>query len=368
MGTENRRRLCLYCETWASGGIESFLFNVLTHTDLTGLDVELVAAQVKDSVFTRPLEALGVHFVELSGDPHRVSENHRRFSRLLERRRYDAVHLNLFQGLSLAYARLAAQAGVPIRIAHSHNADLRQSLTRSLKLALHRWGCRRYGGYATHRWACSEPAARFLFGAQSWQFIPNGIDTQRFRFDPSARQRVRRELELANAFVVGHVGRLCRQKNQGFLLEAFGAFHRQRPDSALLLVGEGEDRAALEGRARALGLEDAVLFYGPTDRVEELYWAMDCLVMPSLFEGLPVTAVEAQAAGLPCLFSQTIARSCALTPDAAFLPLEAGAAHWGAAIAGLQPVRDHTAAAQDVAAAGFDVTAVAQKVQKVWMG
>lgn len=367
MDTTGRRRLCLFCETWASGGIESFLFNVLTHADLTSLEIDLVAARMADSVFTQPLADLGIQFVELSGNTRKVKENRRLFRELLERRHYAVVHLNLFQGLSLAYAKLAAQAGVPVRIAHSHNAGLRKSPARPLKLALHRWGRWRYGRYATHRWACSGLAAQFLFGAQSFQFIPNGVDAARFSFDLQVRRQIRQELGLGDALVVGHVGRLCPQKNQSFLLDVFARLHRQQPNSVLLLVGEGEDRPALEAKAKSLGLETAVLFYGASHQVEELYWAMDCLVMPSLFEGLPVTAVEAQAAGLPCLLSQCVTRECALTGQTVFLPLDAGVQTWSETVLELISPADRAAAGDTVAAAGFDIHTVAERIRETWM-
>ena len=155
-------KVCIYCQKWESGGIESFLHNMLTHMDRTGLEIDLVADRLCPSVFTKPLETLGVRFVELSGSLRNIGGNRRRFARLLARRQYDAVHVNAFQGMSLAMLKLAKQAGVPVRIAHSHNTDLRPGPTRRLKLLLHRLASRRYTAYATHQWACSAAAAEFL--------------------------------------------------------------------------------------------------------------------------------------------------------------------------------------------------------------
>lgn len=365
MDTSGTRRLCLFCEKWASGGIESFLFNLLTHIELDGLEVDLVTAQLCQSVFTQPLQGLGVRFVELSGSPRRLRENSRQFRDLLRRRHYDVVHLNLFQALSLSYAKLAADAGVPVRIAHSHNAALRKSPGRPLKLALHRWGRKRFARYATHLWACSAPAARFLFGQDTpYTFIPNGVDTGRFRFDLQARARIRQELGCGDKLVAGNVGRLCQQKNQDFLLEVFARLRQDRPDSLLLLVGQGEDRGALEEKAKSLGLEEGVLFYGATDRVESLYWAMDVFLLPSRFEGLPVSLVEAQAAGLPALCSPAVTREVALT-QVDFLPLEPRL--WAQAIVNVKTM-DRPAAAGTVAAAGFDINDAARLVTEGYKG
>ena len=265
-------RILVYCESWASGGIESFLAGVLSRLGTEACRVDLVTAQLEPSVFTAGLEAAGVRFVELSGSQKRVFANHRLFRALLSENRYDAVHLNIFQGMTLYYAHLARQAGVPVRIAHSHNTALRKSRSRLLKLALHRLYARRYAPDATVFWACSQAAADFVFparllNARGWQLIPNGIETARFRFDPAVRTRVRRELGLDGAFVVGHVGRLVYQKNQAFLLAAFASLTPRLPESRLLLVGEGEDRPALEQRAADLGIADRVLFLGAARRV-----------------------------------------------------------------------------------------------------
>lgn len=361
-------RICVFCESWESGGIEAFLRNVLCPMDLTGLEIDIVAARLGESLFTAPLVARGVHFYELSGKANRTGPNHRAFRKLLAERRYDVVHLNLFQGLSLAYARLAKEAGVSVRIAHSHNTDLRQSPTRRLKLLLHRWGRDRYGADCTDFWACSRAAAEFLFGqGRAFRFIPNGIEADRFRFDPAVRAKVRRELGVGDAFVLGSVGRLCYQKNQSFLLDVFSQVLRRRPDSRLLLVGEGEDLPALRERAGALGITEKVIFYGLSDHVEELFWAMDAFVMPSRFEGLPVTAVEAQGAGLPCLFSDAVTQEVQLGAQAEFLPLTASADKWAGTLLAMKPPENREAGAAAVQKAGFGVQDVSRQIQEFYL-
>ena len=368
------RRILVYCESWESGGIESFLAGLLSRLDLEAFQVDLACAQLKPSVFTAGLEALGVRFVELSGSQKRVWENHRLFRALLETNAYDAVHLNAFQGMTLYYAHLAKQAGVGVRIAHSHNTALRKSLTRPLKLALHRLYARRYAPDATALWACSEDAARFLFpasvlNARGWQFVPNGIDTARFRFDPAVRASVRRELGLDSALVIGHVGRLTYQKNQSFLLTAFADLVQVRPESRLVLVGEGEDRAALEARARALGIEDRVIFHGPSTRVPALLWAMDVFAFPSVFEGLGIAAVEAQAAGLPTLCSEHVPREAGVTPLFTAVPLSQGPEGWARALLEAAKTQTDRAEAADlVYQAGFDVSEVAARTQEGFGG
>jgi glycosyltransferase involved in cell wall biosynthesis len=288
------------------------------------------------------------------------------FRKLLSERRYDVAHFNLYQGLSLRYVRLAKRAGVPVRIAHSHNTDLRKSFTRPLKLWLHTRARERYTGDATDLWACSGASADFLFSQREldqkgFQFIPNGIDTERFRFDPNVRETVRRELGLTDQFVVGCVGRLCYQKNQTFLLEVFAEVLKRHPKSSLLLVGEGELRGVLEEKAQRLGIEENVLFYGTSDHVERLLWAMDVLAFPSLFEGFGIVAIEAQAAGLPVVCSEHVPEEARCTDLVTVVPTNKEL--WADALTGRKAGQpDRAKGAEQVCSLGFDIESVAQRV------
>lgn len=283
------KRICCFCESWESGGIESFLASVYTHADLSELEIDIVTSKLLDSVFTARLEKLGIRFYQLSGSQRRLLTNHAMFRRLLRERHYDVLHINAFQSLSLYYAKLAMQAGVPVRIAHSHNTALRKSPLRWAKMLLHRMGRQYLGRYATALWACSRDAANFLFSqrdlaARGYTFIPNGIALSRFRFDPKQREAARAELGCSDGVLIGNVGRLCYQKNQEFLLDILPAILTREPRARLLLVGEGADEEKLRSRAAALNIADRVIFYGVTGGVERLLWAMDVFAFPSRFE------------------------------------------------------------------------------------
>lgn len=363
------RRVCCLVERWESGGIESFLYNVLTRMDLTQLQVDIAASSLGKSIFTQPLQELGIHFFELSGSQRGITENRRRFRTLLQERRYDVLHLNAFQGLSLSYLRMAREMGVPVRIAHSHNTALRKSPTRPLKLAVHAWAKERYAREATAFWACSRDAAEFLFPPRAlkqngFQFIPNGIDVARFRFNPAVRERIRTEMELEGKLVVGNIGRLCYQKNQDFLLDVFAEVVKQNPDSCLLLVGEGEDKPLLAQKARRLGIADCVIFYGLSDQVERLLWAMDVFAFPSRFEGLGIVAVEAQAAGLPVVCSEYVPREANLSGLFQTVSLSAGAERWAERL--LKTPDRFPGGADAAVAANFDVGTVAEAVREKW--
>lgn len=362
-------RVCIFCESWESGGIESFLCNVLLQMRVQEeMEVDLVTSQMKESVFTQHLKDHGVRFYELSGRQTNIAENHRLFRKLLRERRYDVVHLNVFQGMSLYYARLAKEAGVPVRIAHSHNTDLRQSRTRILKLWLHRLYRSLYAQEVTDFWACSTPAAEFMFpekllNERKFTFIPNGIDTARFRFDPVVREAIRQELGIEDRFVIGNVGRLCYQKNQSFLLDVLAEAVKIQPNSCLLLVGDGEDRVMLEEKAQRLNIANRVIFYGTTKQVEKLFWAMDVFAFPSRFEGLGIVAVEAQAAGLPVVCSEKIPLEAHITVWNHTVHLAGGVNRWAREILVSDSVPVRESAVQEVMTAGFDVAGVSDLIR-----
>lgn len=367
-----RVKICCFCERWESGGIESFLFNVIQRVDSGRLQVDVVTACLSQSVFTQPLQRMGIRFFELSGDQRNLVQNHRMFLRLLKEQQYDVVHLNLFHGVSLAYAALAKQAGVPIRIAHSHNTALRKSALRPLKQLIHHFAKRAFASCATDFWACSTMAAEFLFPKteleqKGFQFIPNGIETERFRFNSTVRAQVRSELGLEEAFVIGNVGRLCDQKNQDFLLDIFVQVKSRRPESRLLLVGGGESAEKLKDKVRRLNISAAVIFCGVASHVESFLCAMDVFVMPSRFEGLPVAAIEAQACGLPCIFSNAITQECSIVETNTFLPIETGAWKWASAILTQRTANERQIAGDYVNKSGFSVNSVAKMIEKYYL-
>ena len=327
------KRICCFCETWESGGIESVLTNLLLHMDRSELEIDIVAVCLKESIFTERLQAAGIRFYELSGSLYFLLKNYSMFKELAKERHYDVFHLNAFQSLSFFYLLLAKQCGIPKRIAHSHNTALRKSKGQFLKLWIHKLSRFFLTGYATDLWACSGEAARFLFSSrelkrQGYSFIPNGIDVERFRFNPEVREQVRKELGCEGKLVIGNVGRLCYQKNQEFLLDIFAEVYAREPNSVLLLVGDGEDRRMLEEKANYLGIQNAVIFYGTCQKVERLYWAMDVFVFPSRFEGLGMAAVEAQAAGLPVVCSEAIPQEARRSEMFCQVDLKNGSGGW----------------------------------------
>lgn len=348
------------------------IHNILCHMDLSELKVDIVADTVKPSVFTEDILAKGIIIRELSGHPRKLMQNWRLFSGLMQRQKYDVLHLNIFQALSLVYVILAKNAGVPIRIAHSHNTRLRESRTKSLKMMLHKFSRILFSKSATALWACSEDAARFMFPAsllekKGYRILPNGIELERFEFDVTERERIRKQLGFEEAFVIGNVGRLCKQKNQSFLLDIFAHVYAIDLSARLLLIGEGEDLAILQEKADKLSLSDAVVFYGTTMQIETLLWAMDVFVFPSTFEGLGIASIEAQAAGLPTLCSDRVPHEALASNLARQFPLSASAADWAQIILKEKSRCQRGSVVEQLIQHGFDIKQVSNEVQRTYL-
>jgi glycosyltransferase involved in cell wall biosynthesis len=248
---------------------------------------------------------------------------------------YDVVHSHLhhYSGFIL---QLAAQAGIPSRIAHNHSntvqAESKASLIRKAYCKLmHFWIAR----YSTIGLSVSQASAPALFGPNwqkdpRWQVAHCGIDLMPFKalVDPAI---VRSELGIApNAFVIGHVGRFYEPKNHLFLIEIFAEVAKRDPNACLLLVGEGPLRVLAEQKVAQLGLTRQVVFTGLRADVQRLMLgAMNVFLLPSLYEGLALVLIEAQAAGLPCIVSDVIPEEAGIIPSLVYrLSLSQSSQEW----------------------------------------
>ena len=201
---------------------------------------------------------------------------------------------------------IAALVGIPHRVIHSHNSgdEISESLSRRCLKKLNTFLLK---VSATDYWACSKLAGRWMFGQRNFSIVHNAIDAKKFIYNPKVRQDVRQELNIANKFVIGNVARFSYQKNHEFLLDVFYEITKYDENAILLLVGSSngdEERfLMIKSKIKQYHLEKKVLFLGLRKDTERLYQAMDCLLMPSRFEGLSIVAIEAQVAGLPCVVS-----------------------------------------------------------------
>ena len=285
---------------------------------------------------------------------------------------YEAIHIDT-DGFHRTVELFAAKrAGIRKRIVHSHNTEAEVAGRLGGSGFSRRLGQRLYTWLATDCLACSDQAGEWLFGSGTKNnvvLLKNGIDVERFRFDPQKRGITRQQLGLENKKVIGHVGRFESQKNHRFLLSVFQELYGRDQEYRLLLVGDGSLRREIMEEVRGKGLDQVILFIGNTEQVEAYYQAMDVFLLPSLHEGLSLAAVEAQCSGLPCLMADTVSTQTRLTGACGFLSLELGPALWAEkteeAIAGS---RDREEGAREVAAAGYDIHSSGEALRAIYRG
>lgn len=277
-------------------------------------------------------------------------------------------HMN---AISVFTLRAAKQAKVPIRIAHSHStANPGEKVKTAVKNVLRPFS----RVYPTHLAACGTYSARWLFGdkavaAGQVKIIRNAIELERFRYDFSARKLLRTEIDAKpDTLVVGQVGRFSSQKNQLFSMNVWTELLKIKPNSLLVMLGVGDDLDKVKERAHKLGIDHTIRFMGMRDDANKWYSAFDALLFPSLYEGLPLTAIEAQAAALPIVASNQITNEAFLIPNICNIrKLSAGSAAWAYALAGAAEkgaaiMRSKDNNIRPLAAAGYDISKSARNL------
>lgn len=312
------------------GGVEAVIMNYYRHINRSKVQFDFVVDGYEKTALDDEIKSLGgkVYHVEpykknvfryMSQIYHIVRDNH-----------YDIVHSNM-NTLSVFSLFPAWLAGAHQRILHNHSTAVRSEGMRSvMKMVL----CPLAPLFANRYAACSCLAGNWMYGKHMMAsgkvtIINNAIDLDEYAFSQELREKYRQELNIpADAFVVGHVGRFMYQKNHAFLIDVFREVARQNPKAILMLVGDGELRPEIEQKVASYNLTDKVRFLGLRKDVKKLYNCMDVFVLPSWYEGLPVVSVEAQANGLPSIFSDKVTKESSLTKSSTFLSLSSGAVIW----------------------------------------
>lgn len=288
------------------GGVESFVMNYYEHIDRNKVQFDFLVESTSKIIDEKKISEMGgkVIIIPSYKNPFRYM---RELKRIFLKNHYDIVHSNM-NTLSFFSLRAAKKAGVKVRIAHSHStSNSKEHLRNLIKLFLRPLS----KIYATHYFACSEKAGKWLFGNRTFKkrkviIINNAIDTERFSFSQKERDRIRNSLNLNSDLVIGNVGRFVPQKNHEFLIDIFNNIQKKRSDVKLILLGDGPLYQQLKNQIEKYKISNKVLFLGAQEHPESFYQAMDCFVMTSLYEGLPLVAIEAQANGLKCFLSSEI--------------------------------------------------------------
>lgn len=343
------------------GGVESVVMNYYRHIDRSKVQFDFLVDEDSTCVPEEEITSLGGRVFRVPPYQHPIRYRHE-LIRLMREQQWPIVHSNI-NTLSVFPLSAAKKAGVPVRIAHSHSTMGKGEFAKNaMKLALRPFA----NVYPTVRFACGHYAGEWLFGKNhDFTVIPNAIELDKFRFDPTVRQETRKELGIADdTFLIGHVGRFMPQKNQTFLVDLLADLLPSRSNAMLVFVGEGPDKAEVQQHAEELSVAEHVMFLGQRSDVNRLYQAFDVFCLPSLYEGLCLVGVEAQRAGLPCLFSDAITREVDVTGTSRFMPIDSYE-EWSSSISALEP--GTRIDSSDKAFSDYDISENARKLTSMYL-
>ncbi|MDE7424166.1 MAG: glycosyltransferase family 1 protein [Lachnospiraceae bacterium] len=346
-------------------GLETMLMNYYRHIDRELIQFDFLANKPKPGAYEEEVRKLGGRiFVSPGFNPVKLPK-YRKFMKnlFIENPEIQIVHAH--NGALAYYALREAQRNhIPHRIAHSHNSKINWDL---------KWPIKQYcranlKKAATECWGCGELAVEFYFGKEIVQnkdyiLIRNAIEEERFLYNEQIRKKLRKKYHVEEKFVLGHVGRFMYQKNHTFLIDIFAEVYKHNPQAVLFLIGEGELEEKIRKQIHNLNIQDAVIFTGSIPNVNEFYQAMDVFLLPSLYEGLPVVGIEAQASGIPCIFSDTVTKEVGITDMAEFVPLNASTTVWAKEILKYAKGYERKNMAAEIVHTGYSIHTEAKKMQ-----
>jgi glycosyltransferase involved in cell wall biosynthesis len=355
------------------GGTEAFIMNYYRHIDRSAVQFDFVVHGFDKGVYDDEIEEMGGKIFHVPIKSRDYLGNIKALKSILGSGEYSIVHSHM-DAMGMVVLKIAQKCHIPIRIAHSHNTC--HQTNNKIQFALHEHARKNITKYATHLFACSVAAGKWLFGdsaikKDNFQVAKNAIAFEHFRFDKGKRALFREQLDVNDNFLVGHIGRFSEQKNHIFLLDIFAELLKQNQRARLALVGDGHLRSSIEEKAKKLGISDNVLLLGARQDASDLINAFDVFLLPSLFEGLPVVLTEAQANGLKCVVSDSITKEVAFFDTVTFVPLSNSPAEWAKQVLEFSTVEDdgetRTVARKDFTETGYDVEEAARSLQEFYL-
>lgn len=355
-----------------TGGIETLVMNLYRHIDKEQLLFDFLVHRPQEGFYEREIREYGgkiyrtcpfnpLHINQFKKECMDVFTNHPE---------YKVFHAH--QELSLWTLEYAQKAGIPTRIAHSHNAKT----VVNLKYFFFLYEKMFIKNHCTDMFMCSKPAGEWIFGKKAVRegkvkYINGIIETERFKYDEQVRREMREELGVSDKIVIGHVGRFMQQKNHMFLLEIFNEIHKMNKNTVLVLCGNGRLEDDIKAKAKALGIENDIIYTGVRNYVNiqtnRLYQALDLYLFPSLWEGLPLTGIEAQTAGLPVVMSDVIADETVVTDNVTRLSLSDSAEKWAKTCLDILRTFERKDCQKQIVDAGFDVRNTARFLQDFYI-
>ena len=350
------------------GGIESVIMNYYRNIDRTKIQFDFLCNTEK--------VAYEDEILILGGKIYRItarSKDYKKYKADMEiffkehSKEYNAIWINICSLANIDYLKYAKKYNIKYRIIHCHNSQNMDSFLRGI---LHRWNRIFIKKYATDFWSCSDDANNWFYSkniinSDKYLLVKNAIDLDKYKFNEEIRNQYRKLLKIENNLVIGHIGRFHFQKNHEFLINVFNEIQKRNTNSKLLLIGIGEDIEKIKDKVNKLKLEDKVLFLYSRDDVECLLSAMDIFVFPSLFEGLPVAILEAQANGLPIIASKGgVPSKAKMVENFEFISLQDKAEYWAEKIIEYSKTNNSRENIKYLRNKGFDILEETKKIEK----
>ena len=314
-------RVLLLFTVMDRGGAETMVMNYYRHIDRQKIQFDFMVHREQRGAFDDEIESMGGRIYRM---PPIYPQNFARYKRMLkgffdEHTEYQIIHSHMSELGYFAFVE-ARKHGIPVRICHAHNAPnfRHENLIQYIKLIPRYYFIRRIRHLTTDFFVCSHIAGLWLYGQKrqdKFVFMRNAIETEKFLYNVGEANAIRQELGLSNQRIICHVGRFNKQKNHSFLIDIFKEILDNDPDSILLLVGDGELRKEIEDKVNSLNLQGNVRFLGVREDVPQLLKASDLLLFPSYYEGLSVVLVEAQATGITCVVTNSLANETIICKD-----------------------------------------------------
>lgn len=290
----------------APGGFENFIMNIYRKMDRSKIQFDFIVHKKKDNAYDDEIESLGGRLFYVTRKGKNPIKNFLEIRKVIKDNKESIVCRHSDSAFTVVDLLAARLGGAKKVIMHSHS-------TTTGNVKIHNFFRKWMGFVPTHRFACSKAAGQWMFGNLDYTFVPNAIDTSEYLYHADIRESMRKEWNVENKNVYGHVGNFVYAKNHTFLLDVFKQITLKDENAVLFLIGEGELREEIEAKIQKLDLQDKVILTGRRKDVVRFLQMFDLFFFPSVYEGLPVSMVEAQCSGLKCLISDSITDEIMLT-------------------------------------------------------
>lgn len=346
-----------------SDGILSCIVEYMTAIDKSGMDIQVLATNNPEKSVVEKVENSGCRVVSIPYRKNNIVKYFFALYRYILKEKIDVVHVHGSSAIMSIELVAAWLAGCKVRIAHSHNTTCEnQKADKILRPVFNR-------NYTT-AFACGQDAGRWMFGKRKFTIIPNGRNLKKYEYDSKKRIEYRNKLGIpSDTLVIGHVGRFNRQKNHEYLVHVFGEVYKKKRNSYLVLIGTGEKVGEIKNLVKELELENNVIFTGVIENVSDYLSAFDIMLLPSLYEGLPLVVIEWQIAGLPCIVSDTVTKECAITSLVKFESIKKEPEVWANEVVNLI-LQDRNDGKEvifnEIKTAGYDIESGAEKLKKLY--